>query len=124
MGKILLVDDDRATNFYNQIILKRNKVDHDIKVMENGLKAIEYIRNNSQPDFIFLDINMPVMDGFQFLEAYESWLEGETNNTKIYVMMSVVLSDDKLKKLAHYNYVKVINSKVLTKTEINKILKN
>ncbi|SFD25731.1 response regulator [Algibacter pectinivorans] len=124
MGKILLVDDDRATNFYNQIILKRHKVNYDIEVLENGLKAIEYIQNNSLPDFIFLDINMPIMDGFQFLEEYENWLEGKANTVKIYVMMSVVLSEDKLTKLSQYNYVKVLNTKVLTQTDIHIILKN
>ncbi|MEP3838484.1 MAG: response regulator [Algibacter sp.] len=123
MGKILLVDDDKATNFYNQIILKRNKVDYEIKVLENGLMAMEYIQGNTLPDFIFLDINMPVMDGFQFLKAYEGFLKGETNNTKIYVMMSVVLSLEKLQELENYKYVKVLNSKMLTNSQINKILK-
>lgn len=124
MGKILLVDDDKATNFYNKIFLKKHKVDLDIIVLENGLSAIEHIQNNSLPDFIFLDINMPIMNGFQFLKEYEVWLDGVTNTTRVFVMMSVVLSNEKLQKLKNLKYVEIINSKVITISEVNKILKN
>jgi CheY-like chemotaxis protein len=77
---ILLVDDDETTNFLHRRLLSRLNVAKKITVATNGEEALQFLQNNCQPPFdnqncpmlIFLDIKMPVMDGFEFLEEYEN----------------------------------------------------
>ncbi|WP_242927831.1 response regulator [Pontibacter vulgaris] len=80
---ILLIDDDETTNFLNQRLLERMDVAENIRTFVNGKQAFDYlynVGNNNyersskeyfQPELIFLDINMPVMDGFEMLDLYE-----------------------------------------------------
>ena len=119
MDKILLVDDDEATNFYNNYILKRNVVDCEIVMLENGLKALDYIKKYSMPDMIFLDINMPVMDGIQFLKEAHKWFNDKLNNVKIFVMVSVDLTEDRLEQLKGVSDVEMLKGKMLTQEFIN-----
>ena len=68
---ILLVEDDSVANY-----LATHKLNHfgieNVSCVENGLDALTYIENNTCPDIIFLDINMPIMDGFEFLAEKEA----------------------------------------------------
>jgi len=63
---ILLIDDDPIVNFLSEIVLK-NMGFNDISAVTDGKQALESLKNEKCPDLVFLDINMPVMDGFSFL---------------------------------------------------------
>lgn len=73
---ILLIDDDEATNFLHELLLKSLFPEVQITLAWNGQEAIDFLKavKNSEdlPDLIFLDINMPVMDGWEFLEEYDA----------------------------------------------------
>src|SRR5690348_8827412 len=85
---VLLVDDSRPGNRYHQIILNDLGVTESVQFAENGLQAIEYLKNENQPlpELIFLDINMPLMDGWEFLNAYKEL--DECRKAKAIVMLS------------------------------------
>lgn len=73
---ILLVEDDDTTNFYHQFLIEKLHAADHVAVARNGQEALEYLGSALEgkavrPDLILLDINMPVMDGFEFIEHYE-----------------------------------------------------
>ncbi|GAB3198117.1 CheY-like chemotaxis protein [Pontibacter aydingkolensis] len=83
LSGVLLIDDDETTNFLNRRLLERLGVTENIRTFVNGKQAFDYLYNISnnnydadtenyfKPQLIFLDINMPVMDGFEMLDLYE-----------------------------------------------------
>jgi CheY-like chemotaxis protein len=73
--RVLLVDDDQTTNFLNKLLLTRMGVAEQVLVAENGEEALRILAQQchtpaSCPTLILLDMNMPVLNGLAFLEAY------------------------------------------------------
>jgi CheY-like chemotaxis protein len=70
-----IVDDDKIYTFLVKKIIEQTDLVETIKVFENGLDAIDFLKNNAAnrdtlPEIILLDLSMPVMDGWEFLEEY------------------------------------------------------
>jgi CheY-like chemotaxis protein len=104
---VLLVDDDDATNFLNKMVITKSEITDHIETVLNGKEAIEYITSHGRyanlehfypkPKIIFLDINMPVMDGWEFIEAYKK-LDEELKEKIVIVMLTTSSNpDDKIK---------------------------
>jgi CheY-like chemotaxis protein len=74
--RILLVDDESLFNFLHKRMLELTGISKEIHTTFNGVQAIEYLKANcwegKLPDVILLDLSMPVMDGFAFLEAFSA----------------------------------------------------
>jgi CheY-like chemotaxis protein len=75
MKNVLLVDDDKIFNFLSEKTLQRMGAVNEIHSALNGKEAIDLLNDYFQgsramPDIIFLDLNMPIMDGFGFIEAF------------------------------------------------------
>ncbi len=73
---ILLIDDDFATNYIHQKLITKVNNEVKIQIAHSGLEALNIINkntegNNWEPDLIFLDINMPTMNGWEFLDNYD-----------------------------------------------------
>jgi CheY-like chemotaxis protein len=95
MKNVLLVDDDNIFNFINTQMLKQTGMASEIHTAMNGKQAIDYLNDSyretsSVPDVILLDLNMPVMNGFDFLEAFKimSLPDKEKEHVNIIVVTS------------------------------------
>ena len=101
---VLLVDDDEPTNFLNQMLVEEVGCAQHIEVAQGGEVALDYLTNSESaenkypcPDLIFLDINMPAMNGWEFLEKYRE-LEKKHKGKVILVMLTTSLfPEDKIK---------------------------
>ena len=90
---IMLVDDDETDLFVNEMIIKYSGVTDRFVLHKNGELAINYIKEHvgkpqGLPDVIFLDLNMPIMNGTAFLSHYEALPEHVTDNCKLVVLTS------------------------------------
>lgn len=72
---MLLIDDDSITNFLHKSLIKDINKGFDVAISENGLEALTFLEKamaaGSFPQVVLVDLNMPVMDGFKFLERYQ-----------------------------------------------------
>lgn len=126
---ILLIDDNSVDNFINEKILKLSNFSGQINVQSNGKQALEYFKrvivDNSftqLPDFIFLDINMPMMDGYEFLDSLLSF-SPVFQNMKVVILTNSVNPMDKERSEKYSQiiayYQKPLTSEILNKLNLN-----
>jgi CheY-like chemotaxis protein len=115
--KILLIDDDEATNFFSRMLLEKLGAAKEIAVAGDGRSACELIRQTGCPDLIFLDIRMPHMDGFEFLDCL--YAVGGCKNAKVVMLSSVVLAEDAA-RACNYAQVMYCLEKPITKDMVEK----
>lgn len=92
---VVLIDDDEIENFIKRKLIEKTNLVNQIKDFSSGKEAINFLNANSMhphllPEIILLDLNMPVMDGFQFLEEYLKLEPKLSKKTNIYVVSSSI----------------------------------
>lgn len=123
-----MVDDDEPTNFLNKMILEDVNAAQTIEVAESGQSALSYLQNASEsgnpssPDLIFLDINMPAMNGWEFLEQYSNLDQSRKANVVI-VMLTTSLNPDDRAKANKIPDVSGFETKPLTPEKLQSIIK-
>jgi CheY-like chemotaxis protein len=120
---IILIDDDPIANFLNQSTIENLNITDELLVFENGLEGIRYLtslKDNSAPSYIFLDLNMPVMDGFDFMANYNTLTFKDKERTKIIVLTTSSNAKDieKAKELGCRDYL----TKPLTESKIQSMI--
>ncbi len=115
---IFLVDDDPIQNMLTSKLI--SSVDEGIKfkVYQNGEEAMQAIKSNELPDIILLDINMPIMDGWEFLEAYSS----EKYQAKVFMLTSSTMNEDR-SKARDFECVKGYYTKPIKIEDIKEVLR-
>jgi CheY-like chemotaxis protein len=100
--KILFVDDDPVCHYIHQKIVEQLKIDCEVRMALNGEHAFDIMSGNELPrfvpDYIFVDLNMPVMDGFGFIQNFHAQVPG-MENTSIIVLTSSLSADDRRRAL-------------------------
>jgi CheY-like chemotaxis protein len=120
---ILLIDDDAEDNHFHQMVINEMNITEHVEIALNGVEALNFLKkeNQTHPDIIFLDINMPKMNGWEFMEAYKELRADQ--KAKIVVIMLTTSENPKDKKRAEeFSDIFGFNSKPLTEEMINGIL--
>lgn len=98
---ILLIDDDIPTNFYNRKVIEKTGYAKHIEVCNSAEDGLEFLKSKfkdglpPQPELIFLDINMPVMDGWEFLDAYEALPFDQKGKVVVVMLTTSVNPEDR-----------------------------
>ena len=119
--KFLLIDDSKATNFFNKVMIEKVATPKDLKIAVNGLDALNILNLPYIPDLIFLDINMPVMDGWEFLKEFQK-LDARFKNVSIMIMLGVELPLEKKALIHTISNVKGCTGKMLTRDIIQNVI--
>ncbi|MEO6669256.1 MAG: response regulator [Ferruginibacter sp.] len=128
---IMLIDDDEPTNFLSSMIIEESGCTNRIEVKDSGKLALEYLTSSGQsgytnelypwPDLILLDINMPAMNGWEFLARYAELGMGHPKKVIIIMLTTSLNPDDKLKVEANTD-VTDFKNKPFTKQILDEIL--
>ncbi len=117
----LLIDDNYIDNFVTRRILEGSNFADQVIVTQSATEAIQSLRSGSvKPDVIFLDIRMPLMGGFEFLQEYEKIDIDRKADIKIF-MLSSSLDPADLKKSVNNKYITQFIHKPLTQKALDEI---
>ncbi len=121
----LLIDDDETANFLHQTLLEDLEVTESVLIAHNGKEALDIIVKQCLldrcPELILLDINMPVMNGFEFLKAYEG-LELSQKQSVVIAMLTTSLNPQDVKQINDLPVKKYLN-KPLTEEMVRELLR-
>ena len=114
INRILLIDDDEISNFINERKLKSSAIADHIDICISGIKGLQLLkeiheRNEPCPEIILLDINMPIMDGFGFLDQFVKLPPEFINNIRIAMLTSSLEKDEVRRSFEYKNVVDFIN---------------
>jgi len=128
---ILLIDDDEPTNYLSKALIEEINCAEHIEIAQCGQAALDYLTTSKHPedeksfpcpDLIFLDINMPAMNGWEFLDKYNE-LDPEHKGKIITVMLTTSLNPDDREKTNENAAISSFETKPLTPEKLDRILK-
>lgn len=119
---ILLIDDSDIDNYISKSVISKLNICDNITIINSGVKALEYLQQQETifPDIIFLDIRMPVIDGFEFLHQFEQIFHPESLNCKIY-MLSSSSSPNDMARSKDFAIIQDYINKPLHSTKLQKL---
>ncbi len=123
---ILLIDDDPDDNFLHQLIIEESGLCEQVRVADSGPVALQFLTNTThpnyvRPDVLVLDINMPGMNGFEFLEEYRE-LDSQLKSRVVVLMLTTSLNPSDKQKASIRTDIKAYRTKPLTKAMLQEIV--
>ena len=123
--KLFLVDDDDIFSIAAEVLIKSNGLADEVVPLKNGLEAYDALmalENNPEelPEVLFLDINMPVMNGWELLEELKNGPEIIRRQVQIHILTSSIDPSD-LVLSKTYDFINGYITKPLTEADLNKI---
>lgn len=125
---IMLVDDNPDDNFIHERVIRKTECAEEVLTMESAIDAIDFLRaKKDQPDgapeLVIIDINMPMMNGWEFLEEYGQLGEETKKRTKV-VMLSTSNNPDDMQKAAAILHLSSFRIKPLSPLMIAEIIQD
>lgn len=115
ISKIMLIDDDAATNYIHRRVLESSGMVDEIIIMDDAEEALNFLQENEvdSPHLICLDINMPRMDGWEFLDCYNQSPIAKNQKVVLGFLTTSMNPDDEKNALSKDN-VRFFQSKPIT----------
>jgi|TARA_B110000902_G_C14131446_1_gene522160 CheY-like chemotaxis protein len=118
MKHILLIDDNEIDSYISKHMITKKKAPQKISVQSSAIDALEFLgmlKNNNEefPDHIFVDIQMPVMNGFEFLEEFSKFPQVLIDHCKVIMLTSSSHEQDRTRSFK-FPFVKKFITKPLT----------
>jgi CheY-like chemotaxis protein len=112
-NNVLLIDDNEVNNLLHERLIELSDFGKHVKVIQHAPDAIQYLlqvanQPESIPDIIFLDIRMPIMDGFGFLDAFQKMPDSIRRNTKIILLSSTLDPNDNARAALYPEVIKMM----------------
>jgi len=126
---VMLIDDNEIDNLINQKMIEASNISQHIFTHTGARSAIEFLKNMEKitqvapealPEVIFLDIDMPLMDGFQFLDEFDKLKDTTKKHCKI-VMLTSSINPQDVNKSKKYDYVKKYINKPLSQENLKNL---
>ncbi|CAL1517556.1 response regulator [Chitinophaga sp. MM2321] len=119
INMIFIVDDDPIHQQIARIMIERQGISTNIHVFSDAQDVLDHIRHHAEkvdslPDLILLDLNMPVMDGWEFLDEYTAFYQDLPKRIRIFVLTSSIDEKDK-ERVRNYGFVSGYLTKPLSK---------
>lgn len=122
---ILIIDDDIVSQFALRYTIQQSQIDCEVLVCDGAQEGLDILSNllkegKDLPDFIFLDLDMPDLDGWAFLDRYHN-LGDTANRTKVFILSAFTSSLDR-NRAKHHSMVEGVYDKPLSRNSVTEIL--
>ena len=122
LNSILLIDDNKATNFIHKKFIGQVSCAKEVVAFQVGQRAIEYLKQCAvYPELIFIDINMPTMDAWEFIENYNKLTPSTGPSSKL-ILLTTSLSPGDREKVKNYPIIKEVILKPLDTSSIQNVI--
>ncbi len=126
INHVLLIDDDPIFNIISKSLVKRAEFSPEVSTCSDAIGALDELRTRVRiiyeefPDVIFLDLDMPKMDGWAFLEEFQKFPEWSVTKCRVFILSSSISHQD-VEKSRSYEVVRDFISKPLTMDKLETI---